>query len=105
MRQPSGKHPHDFEAVLPVQAAAIVNQSEPMHHDYLPRTALRSLQQITGCWQRQRANQMPTLQNSKPIQFFNNLEHPECRNCEHHAERHLCTAKPHYRLPAKNVTF
>lgn len=105
MRQPSGKHPHDFEAVLPVQAAAIVNQSETMRYDYLPRTALRSLQQITGRWQRHRANQVPTLQNSKPIQFFNNPEHPECRNCEHHAERHLCTAKPHYRSPAKNVTF
>jgi len=66
---------------------------------------MQKLRQITGRWQRHRTNQVPTLQNSKPIQFFNNPEHPECRNCEHHAERHLCTAKPHYRSPAKNVTF
>ena len=28
-----------------------------------------------------------------------------CRNCEPHAERHLCTAKHPCRLPVKNVTF
>ena len=47
-------------------------------------------------------------QRCKTVNQFSSLtnpEHPECRNCEHHAERHLCTAKPHYRSPDKNVTF
>ena len=47
-------------------------------------------------------------QRCKTVNQFSSLtnpERPECRNCEHYAERHLCTAKPHYRSPAKNVTF